>query len=141
MAQRAQSSVADLLEREPLLVGALGVMVGIAVGAAIPTTAAEDRLMGQAREDLMQKGHDLVDQTVQQASGAAQAAVDSVKQGLANADPDAAPADRAGDVVREAVQAAADVLKPETDGGTSGSASSAERPSGLQASPSQAQSH
>ena len=147
MAQRAQSTVSDLLEREPLLIGALGVMVGIAVGAAIPTTATEDRLMGQARDDLMQKGHELVDQTVGQATGAAQAAVDSVKQGLQNADADATPADRAGDVVRRAVQAAADVLKPETTdtgsgaGPSSDGGSQTDQPSGSASFPSQAQTH
>lgn len=40
----------DLLEEQPLIVGALGIALGAAIGAVLPTTEQEDRLLGSARD-------------------------------------------------------------------------------------------
>jgi hypothetical protein len=44
----AQRGFFDLLEREPLVIGALGVAVGAAIGAMLPRTEIEDRYLGEA---------------------------------------------------------------------------------------------
>jgi hypothetical protein len=123
MARRARGTFSDLMDREPLIVGALGVLVGIAVGAAIPSTPVEDRLMGETRDDLMQRGKDLAQEGLQQASAAAQAAMEAVKEGIEQpADGDTPPADRAAEIVRNVVSAASEKLQPgSSDGGNGAS--------------------
>ena len=66
----------ETLEENPLALGAIAVAVGAAVGFAIPSTHYEGKLMGEARENLVQKAQDaagsLVDKAKQVASEAGQ---------------------------------------------------------------------
>ena len=66
----------EYLEENPLALGALAVAVGAAVGFAIPSTRYEGQLMGEARENLVQRAQDaagsLVDKAKQVASEAGQ---------------------------------------------------------------------
>jgi len=48
----AQSNIADLMHRQPLVLGAIGLGVGAAMAAALPSTAVEADLLGQASADL-----------------------------------------------------------------------------------------
>jgi hypothetical protein len=48
----AQSNIADLMDRQPLVLGAIGLSVGAAMAAALPSTAVEADLMGHASADL-----------------------------------------------------------------------------------------
>ncbi|WP_458094699.1 DUF3618 domain-containing protein [Roseomonas sp. WA12] len=50
MARGVSRSVEDLAGAQPLLLGALGLALGAALGAILPRTQAEDRLMGEARD-------------------------------------------------------------------------------------------
>jgi hypothetical protein len=61
------------LEEQPLILGALGIALGAAIGAALPTTEQENRLLGPARDQAMstlkQKGaesYERVKDTVEQ---------------------------------------------------------------------------
>lgn len=47
-----QRSISDVLDREPLILGAIGLAVGAAIGAALPRTEIEDRLMGERAAEL-----------------------------------------------------------------------------------------
>jgi hypothetical protein len=47
-----QQNLSDLLNRQPLLLGALGVAVGAGIAASIRTTAAEERAFGEASESV-----------------------------------------------------------------------------------------
>jgi hypothetical protein len=51
---RTRDTFADVLEREPLALGAFGLAIGAALGALLPRTAAEDRLMGEWRDELLE---------------------------------------------------------------------------------------
>lgn len=66
----------EYLEENPLALGALAVAVGAAVGFAIPSTQYEGKLMGEARENLVQRAQDaagsLVDKAKQVATEAGQ---------------------------------------------------------------------
>jgi len=82
---RTKGNVSHMLDEQPLLVGALGLAVGTLLGAALPSTRREDRLMGGTRDNMMQgamevareKGHAVkesaqrVAQTAQQEAEAA----------------------------------------------------------------------
>lgn len=52
--ERAKRSFTHMLEDQPLVLGALGVAVGAAIGASLPGTRKEDELMGRARDDLVE---------------------------------------------------------------------------------------
>jgi ElaB/YqjD/DUF883 family membrane-anchored ribosome-binding protein len=73
---RARSGLSDfstqaghLMQRNPLVVGAVAAAVGVAVGLALPETERENRLMGETRDTLIDR-----------AQGAAHDAVEKVKE-------------------------------------------------------------
>jgi ElaB/YqjD/DUF883 family membrane-anchored ribosome-binding protein len=49
-ASRARGRAGNLLEQQPLLIGALGVAAGAVIGAMLPPTEAEDETLGPARD-------------------------------------------------------------------------------------------
>jgi hypothetical protein len=60
---RAQSSLSDLLERQPLVLGAIGLAVGAAVAGAFRTSDLENEWVGEysdsVKEDLSERTGDL----------------------------------------------------------------------------------
>jgi hypothetical protein len=70
------------LEENPLAVGAVALALGAAVGMAIPATRYEGQLMGQARQDLLNKAQDtassLLHETRQSVGEAGQSFADNV---------------------------------------------------------------
>src|SRR5829696_2482459 len=57
-AQRASGGFQRVLRENSLAVGALGVGVGAAVGLAIPETAKEHEVMGEARDTFVEKAQE-----------------------------------------------------------------------------------
>jgi len=53
IAQGATGRMDDLLEAQPMLTGVLGLTLGVALGALLPRTRAEDQLMGEARDSMV----------------------------------------------------------------------------------------
>jgi hypothetical protein len=45
-----QQSIGELFERQPLLLGAVGIAIGAGIAASIPTTEAENKVMGGASD-------------------------------------------------------------------------------------------
>jgi hypothetical protein len=78
---QVQSSFSDLLERQPLLLGALGLAIGAAVAGAFRTSDLESELMGKlsdrVKEDLNARG-DAVSQSVREASDTLKAEIDDM---------------------------------------------------------------
>ena len=71
-AQRLEDTVQRQLSQNPLAVGAVALALGAAVGLAIPQTEKEDQLMGEARDNLVEKAQEVASQTmekVQQVAG------------------------------------------------------------------------
>jgi hypothetical protein len=108
---QAQQTFSRLLESEPLLIGAVGLIVGAAVGAALPSTDVEDRTVGPMRDQLFEKGKDVAQGGLNQAADVAQAAYGSIKDELSKGDSGGDPAQRAADVARGAVQAGREQLQ------------------------------
>jgi hypothetical protein len=98
-----QQSIGELFERQPLLLGAVGIAIGAGIAASIPATEAENKVMGGASDFVSEA----VSEKVAQVKEMADAAVHEAKaQGLT---PEAAgEALRAiGDKVGALAQAAA----------------------------------
>ena len=82
-ARRASVGFQRMLRENPLAVGALATGVGAAVGLAIPETAKEHEVMGEARDDLVEKTQEKVQETqqkVRQVAGEAQSAAQQAAQ-------------------------------------------------------------
>jgi len=78
-----------MLRENPLSVGTLAVGVGAAVGLAIPATAKEHEVMGEARDNLVEKTQEKAQEAQQKVQSVAQEAQSAAKeeaenQGLTN---------------------------------------------------------
>jgi len=49
---RTRRSVEEVFESQPLLIGAVGLAIGAALGAMLPSTETEDRLLGEQRDRI-----------------------------------------------------------------------------------------
>ena len=86
MTGQTQRQVLDLFQREPLIIGALGLFVGVALGAALPATSVEDEMLGPMHDRILDKGKDIASQALAQASGAGKATMEALKSELSSAD-------------------------------------------------------
>ena len=60
----------------PLLLAGLGLALGAVLGAAIPNTEAEDRLMGESSDSIKEQAQDVAQKQFERAKAAGQAVVD-----------------------------------------------------------------
>jgi ElaB/YqjD/DUF883 family membrane-anchored ribosome-binding protein len=65
--RRAKTELEYWMERNPLAVGGAALALGLAVGLALPETRQEQRLMGTARDRLVDRAQDLAGQAVDKA--------------------------------------------------------------------------
>lgn len=81
-----QQNLSELFERQPLLLGAVGLAVGAAIAAALPRTETEARYLGEASDALKEQAQELVSGATDQAKQMAQRAVEEAAgQGLTGA--------------------------------------------------------
>jgi hypothetical protein len=64
----AHSNIADLMDRQPLVLGAIGLGVGAAMAAALPPTAVETDLLGQASADLQARARVVAEDVTERAA-------------------------------------------------------------------------
>jgi ElaB/YqjD/DUF883 family membrane-anchored ribosome-binding protein len=88
-ARRASGGFQRMLRENPLTVGALAVGVGATIGLAIPETSKEHEVMGEARDNLVDKAQEKAQETqqrVQRVTEEAQSAAqeEAGNQGLTN---------------------------------------------------------
>jgi hypothetical protein len=108
MSSQARRAAEDMFEREPLVLAALGLTVGTAIGALLPHTRLEDEALGNYGGKLRDAGEDLYEKGMEEARDVAAEAYDAVKeaadqQGLTG-DGEAPLAERAGEVFKSAVK-------------------------------------
>lgn len=77
--QQAQGWLANTFNRNPLLVGAIALAAGVAIGLSIPETSVERQAMGDTRDKLVSKAADATQDAVQQVQGIAQDTVQRVQ--------------------------------------------------------------
>lgn len=103
---RTRLSLREVLENDPLIAGAASVVVGMAIGAALPATETETRLMAPVRDSLVEGGSDLARKGLDTAGATAEAALQGVKSELQRPADGADAADRAENAARAGVRAA-----------------------------------
>ena len=106
MTQRARQSAQEVFQREPLVLAALGLAVGTAIGAMLPSTTLEDEQLGRYRDKLRDSAEDLLDRGVEGAKEVAAEAYETIKdeadqQGL-KASGDSSVVEQVGKVVKSA---------------------------------------
>ena len=106
MTQRARQSAQEVFQREPLVLAALGLAVGTAIGAMLPSTTLEDEQLGRYRDKLRDSAEDLLDKGVEGAKEVAAEAYETIKdeadqQGL-KASGDSSVVEQVGKVVKSA---------------------------------------
>ena len=108
----AQQGLGWLLREQPLVLGALGVALGAAVGAVLPGTRTEDRLMGEASDAAAEKATAAAQQVsgrVQEAAGdhlerVKSAVGEGYEQATARLDEAGLSAGKIGEALGEAAQ-------------------------------------
>jgi hypothetical protein len=108
MGSQARHAAEDMFEREPLVLAALGLTLGTAIGAMLPHTRLEDEALGKYGGKLRDAGEDLYEKGMEEAKEVAAEAYDAVKeeadrQGLTG-DGDTTVADRVGEVFKSVTQ-------------------------------------
>ena len=87
-----------LVREQPLVLGAIGLAVGAAVGALLPGTESEDRLMGETRDDLAGRARATAEEGFERAKETAGEHLEGAKDRL---DRSGLSVDRAGDALAE----------------------------------------
>jgi hypothetical protein len=104
---QAQSSLSDLLERQPLVLGAVGLAIGATVAGAMARTGVEDEWVGNLSDDLkadLKERAGAVSQSVREGA-------DTLKAELSDAG--AEYADRVKQAGRDAMDAAREKVSPD----------------------------
>jgi hypothetical protein len=78
--QRARRGFFDTLHEQPLVLGALGLAAGAAIGAALPTTDKENEWLGDSRDRLAERAKEAGWEQVEKARAAAGAAYSAARE-------------------------------------------------------------
>jgi ElaB/YqjD/DUF883 family membrane-anchored ribosome-binding protein len=78
-AYRARSGFQQVMDDQPLLVGAAALALGAAIGLSLPSTQKEDELMGDMRDRLVEQAKDKAQETAGKAQHIAQEAVQAAE--------------------------------------------------------------
>ena len=110
-AQRAKTGFWQMLEENPLMVGAATLALGVIAGLSIPSTRKEDELMGETRDRLVEEVKELGQETLEKGRHVAEAVADTVKheaqnQGLTPQSAVGNVVDKVKTVAQEAVNTA-----------------------------------
>ena len=81
--QGLQQTLAEMFDKQPLLLGAVGIAVGAGIAASLPASNVENRLMGDTADSLKDKAQELWDETARRAESMAAKGLEEAKaQGL-----------------------------------------------------------
>ncbi len=83
-AYRVKSRFEDLLDDNPLLVGATAAALGVMLGLSVPASPQENRVMGPARDKMLDKAQDAAQDTMQKVQQVAEKAGEAAKDTAKN---------------------------------------------------------
>jgi len=109
-ARQARLGFWQLLEERPLVVGAATLAVGLLAGLAIPRTEAEDELMGETRDQLLDRAQETAREALDKGKHVADAAVDSLKR---TAEAEGLSPDKLAEKVKHVAHEATETVKNE----------------------------
>jgi Protein of unknown function (DUF3618) len=78
--RRARRGFLHTLDEHPLVLGAIGLALGAALGSALPPSESEDRLLGETRDRLKRQAVKIGHEQVKKAEAAAGAAYDAARE-------------------------------------------------------------
>lgn len=112
---QARRSASDLVDREPLVLAGLGLVIGTAIGAMLPTSRFEQEEFGEQADRLRKGAEDFVKEAADEARDVAAKAYDAVneeadRQGLLSEDGGSV-VDRVGEVVKSATDATEEAVR------------------------------
>jgi hypothetical protein len=83
-ANSAQANLTETFERQPLLVGAIGLAIGAAIATAFPTTRLEEEYVGETAAKVTKKVQTIAKEQSEALQKAASRTVDAIKDEAAN---------------------------------------------------------
>ena len=113
-AGRIADQVTDAFDRNPLIVGAVGLMAGALIAALLPATRMEDELLGSTRDQLWEKAETAGQEAITRVRDAATHAIDSATDAAATR-----VRETATQAVEAATEAATETIKGELGGSNS----------------------
>ena len=75
-AAEASRSFFDFAKEQPLVLAGIGIAVGAAIGAALPSTETEDRLMGATSDEMKDQVTDIASERARKVQAVAEKAID-----------------------------------------------------------------
>jgi hypothetical protein len=105
-AARMQHGFEDMLYEQPLMMGALGVALGAALGAMLPETETENRLMGHARDTVVERGKQMAAQEYEKGRETVKETARQIESGVQEAS--------SGSTDAHAIDSATASARPET---------------------------
>jgi hypothetical protein len=113
IAGKTKSAALDIFEQEPLVVAALGMAVGTAVGVLLPHSALEDEHLGSVGTKVRAQAEDLLEKGVAEAKDLAADTYETLKeeadqQGLRS---EGSMVDKVGDVLKKTAAKTEDAVK------------------------------
>jgi ElaB/YqjD/DUF883 family membrane-anchored ribosome-binding protein len=87
-ARRVRTDLERMIEKNPLAVAAGAGVLGLALGLLLPHTRREDRVMGPARDQLLDRAGETVERVKEAAAEAAQEVTETVKGEVADRGPE-----------------------------------------------------
>lgn len=104
-AKRAQRGFNQMLDENPLTLGAMALAVGAAIGLSLPSTRKEDEWMGETRDHLMNQAQSQAQQTINKAQRVVSEVADDVQHS----------AQKVVDTTKEAAESAKETAKKEAE--------------------------
>lgn len=77
---RARQRAGEIIDEQPLVVGALGIALGAALGAMLPRTRREDEMLGSVRDDLLERAKETAREQAETLKESAQRVAETAKQ-------------------------------------------------------------
>jgi hypothetical protein len=85
-AERARGGFNQLLQEQPLALGAIGIALGALLAASVPTSRREDEMLGEASDRVTDQLRHKAEEGYQKVAAKGEEVVDQVKQQAGNSD-------------------------------------------------------